>query len=230
MRHKREHVPWAEWKVMHRRVEYLNSLVKEIHHWHEFENFQKWVKCTSGKYSLRQRLEPSTQELCRVLWKWSLGKAPTCPCSRHPPAECPFPCCRSQGGGVLEQGWCHLLGAAGRSESVLQVCEVSWCLLRNPAEFLLNYSPECQRAFAHTEWALARAAPGGNKKAMCAHPLKLVCPHSFSLHQHNCWTLSSGGLSGGLDDRILHVCVSKGICDLRTHLMKCFFFLTVPMK
>lgn len=108
-----------------------------------------------------------------------------------------------------------------------------WRLLRNPTAFWLHYCPECQPAFAHTEWALAHAALGRIKKEVCAHPnvcIKLVCPHSFSLPRHSCWTLSSGGLSGGLDDRILHVCVSKGICDLRTHLMKCFFFLTVLMK
>lgn len=37
MTHKRE--PWAEGKVMHKWVEYLNSLVMEIHHYHEFERF-----------------------------------------------------------------------------------------------------------------------------------------------------------------------------------------------
>lgn len=181
MRCRREHEPWAEWKVMHRWVEYLNSLVKQIYLCNELESFQMRVRCTLGKYPLRQGWERCTQELSSVLWKlpleWSFCQQLLWGAPCHVPVSMQVFHREVLWWAVFQQ---VLKPPAGNSACscctfpgfVLQVCEgVRWCILRNQTESLLNYSLSASVHLHTQKWALAHAALcTGKKQEGNVHP------------------------------------------------------------
>lgn len=66
---------------------------------------------------------------------------------------------------------------------VLQVCEGGQVLYfekskQNPC-WTIPWVPVCICTHKSEHLHMQHCALGRNKKAMCAHPLKLVCPHSF---------------------------------------------------
>lgn len=129
---------------------------------------------------------------------------------------CQFPCCRSIGKRFAEQCF-SLVPPAGNLQCLCAAMwEVRGCLLRNQTEFLLNYSLECQRALAHTKVSTCTCSTvrWEETRRQCVPiplPLFALVPSNYTstIAEHRAQEASGAGL----DDRILHICVNKWICD-----------------
>lgn len=66
---------------------------------------------------------------------------------------------------------------------------------------------------------MQHCALGRNKKAMCAHPLNLFALIPSNYSGTTAEQRAQEASSGGLDHRILQICVTKGICDLHIELI-----------